>query len=188
MFASCAFLVFSATAQENDSRKTFGDPAIKEAIAAKTGAIYEKDGDSLFVLTQGDVLGLNSLEGTEINAKFSDGYFTRIVAGAFNEYGKYQVEFYLEKDVLLFSFETFEYYLERSPKSAWKNFKGLAAWERRSYFSSSKIVYAETRGVTAPKAGNGSLSLSNTAYRLLRLFKKQLKKQQPKVVSLISKQ
>lgn len=184
LFTMCvlifAILLTGTQAQKkDDQRRTFGDPKQKERIRKKTSAIYEKGGDWLFILTRQDLLRLNTLEGMELRAIYSDGYFTRVIAMALAEKGKYNVEFYLEKDALLFAYETFEYYLERAPPRAWRNFKGLAAWERRSYFLNSRIVYAETRGRNAPKAGTGSKALINTANRLIAILKKKQNEQKP---------
>ena len=41
---------------------------------------------------------------------------------------------------LLFVYETFVYFTETAPSDAWRNFMGLAAWERRSYFESEGVA------------------------------------------------
>ena len=159
-------------AQKNEQRKSFGDANQKEKIQVKTSAIFKLGGDWLFALTRKDLLGLNTLEGTELEGAYSEGHFIRIIGMALAEKGKYTVKYYFEKDALLLAYETFEYYSETAPVGAWRNSKGLAAWERRSYFRNARVVYAETHGRSASKAGTGERTLTNTANRLLSVMKK----------------
>jgi len=159
-------------AQKNEQRKSFGDANQKEKIQVKTSAIFKLGGDWLFALTRRDLLGLNTLEGTELEGAYSEGHFIRIIGMALAEKGKYTVEYYFEKDALLLAYETFEYYSEAAPVGAWRNSKRLAAWERRSYFHGVRIGFAETRGKNAPNAGTGARTLINTSNRLLGALKK----------------
>jgi len=73
-------------------------------------------------------------------------------------------EFYLEEDALIFTYETFEYFEESAPQEPLRNFKGLAAWERRSYFDGPEIGYAETVGGAEP--GTDAASLIEATDRL----------------------
>ena len=133
-------------AQATDAKVVHGDSTLKTVITPQTRAIYEQGGTSHFLMTQKNLLGLKEAYATEVRAIQSDGRVNRVIASAWTKQGRYSAEYYLSDNRLLLMYETFEYFTETAAQPAWRNFKGFAAWERRSYFDDGRIGYAETRG------------------------------------------
>lgn len=111
--------------------------------------------------------------GTEVTGTVVEGAIGRIVATVWSKEGKYSVEFYRAGKTLLMACETFTFFEESAPPGAWRNFMGLAAWERHVYFDSQQnIGYAEARGLKAPAPGIGGEQLQERAQRLAQLLQR----------------
>ena len=135
----------SALAQGN-GEQSWGDPTLKEMIKPKTQAIYDQGGTWTFRLTNQNPLAIKSSFATELSGTNSEGVFTRIIATSWSSEHRYSAEFYTAGGKLIFVYEALEYLEESAPPDAWRNFKGLAGWERRSFFDDDTIGYCETKG------------------------------------------
>jgi hypothetical protein len=160
----------------DDSKlQTYGDPSLRAAVEARTKAIYDvASGPSskrIFVMTRGNPMHVKEARGTEVTGTVVDGAIGRIVATVWTKEGKYSVEFYRAGETLLMIYETFTFFEESAPAGAWRNFMGLAAWERHVYFDSRQnIGYAEARGLGAPAPGVGGEQLQERAQLLAQLL------------------
>jgi|GEM_PF-2691294 len=175
-FASLTALaiVFQASlAQSQDSKTTFGDPSAEAPIQTRLREVYGKETARVFLLTRNDVLRLGKTHGMELSGAFVDADLARVVAVVGTENGKYSVEYHLHNGKLQFTYETLEYFADRAPRKAWKNFKQIAAWERRTYFGRDAIVYSVSRGEGAPKAGSDSRKLQAQSRRVVALLAKR---------------
>lgn len=162
----------SASAEE---LRTFGDPLARAAIDTRVRSIYEaalgRDARRAFVFTRENPLAVDGAMGTEATGIVSGEAMRRIVATIWTPRGKYAVEFYQTREALLFVYETFVYFAESAPRDAWRNFMGLASWERRTWFGDGQAaVYAEARGTGSPAAGEDARRLLDQAGRLTRIL------------------
>ena len=161
----------SAPAAEQGDR-VYGDPSLREPVERRTHAIYEaasrSESPHTFLLTTANLLLVADASGTEATGVIAGSAGRRNVATVWSKKGKYSVEYYhSEEGALLFVYETFVYFDERAPRGAWRNFMGLAGWERRSYFDGQPAVgYSESRGKDAPPPGSGGVALREAAMRL----------------------
>ena len=158
--------------------QTYGDPSLRTAVDARTKAIYDVASDPssrrIFVITRGNPMRVKEAQGTEVTGTVVDGTIGRIIATVWTKEGKYSVEFYRAGTALLMVYETFTFFEESAPPGAWRNFMGLAAWERHVYFDSQQnIGYAEARGLRAPAPGAGGEQLQEQAQRLAQLLQKR---------------
>ena len=151
-------------AAQDKGAQTFGDSALKKEIAPLSRTIYDQGGERIFMFVRENVLSIQGTQSTELQATMHEGHITRIIVTAYMTDGKYNIEYYIHQDELIHVFETFEYVEEASPKDAWRNFKGYAAWERRSYFKDGTIGYAEAQGDSTP--GKGGDAMIGAAKRL----------------------
>jgi hypothetical protein len=161
-----------AWAGEPDLR-TYGDPSLRTAVDAQRRAIYDiasgPSSQRFFVITRANPMHVKGARGTVV-----EGTIGRIVATVWTKEGKYSVEFYRAGKTLLMAYETFTFFEESAPPGAWRNFMGLAAWERHVYFDSQQnIGYAEARGLKAPAPGIGGEQLQERAQRLAQLLQKR---------------
>jgi hypothetical protein len=151
-----------------------GNPSLRAAVDARTRRIYDAatrpESRRRFLQTTENLLGAADAVGTEATLAQSPTAGARIVATTWTRQGKYSVEYYCSPTgALLFTYETLTYFAETSPPDAWRNFMGLAAWERRSYFDGhQEIGYAESRGRQAPTPGAGATELREGANRLAK--------------------
>ena len=170
-------LVAPAWAGESDLQ-IYGDPALRTAVDAQTKAIYDAasgpSSQRIFVMTRGNPMQVKDARGTEVTGTVVEGAISRIVATVWTKEGKYSVEFYRAGKRLLMAYETFTFFEESAPPGDWRNFMGLAAWERHVYFDSQqKIGYAEARGRRAPAPGIGGEQLQERAERVTELLQEK---------------
>ncbi len=150
--------------------RTSGKQAVKAEVEAVTRAIYDGAKDWVFSLKRTERPDGRGIFASDVQGGFVEGKLARILATDWTSNGKYQVEFYLSGDALVFAYETFEWYEGREPRAAARNFRGLAAWERRSYFKKGKIAYAEATGTGGPPPGEGGEQLAARAAELVKLL------------------
>jgi hypothetical protein len=170
-------VITPAPAGESELR-TYGDPSLRTSMEARTREIYETasapGSQRIFLMTRSNPMSLKDSRGTEITGTVVGGAISRIVGTVWTKRGKYSVEFYLADKTLVMAYETFTFFEESAPPGAWRNFMGLAAWERRLYFDAHRnIGYAEARGLQAPAPGAGGEQLQEQAQRLVQLLHKR---------------
>lgn len=179
ILAAVLFLISPITptlAGESELR-TYGDPSLRTVVDARTRAIYKAASDPgtqrIFLITRGNPMSVRGARGTEVTGTVIEGAISRIIATVWTKDGKYSVEFYRTGETLVMTYETFIFFEESAPPGAWRNFMGLAAWERRVYFDARRnIGYAEARGLQAPAPGTGGEQLQQQAQRLAELLHK----------------
>jgi hypothetical protein len=174
LVASGASLPSSGNAQ--DQLRTYGDSSLRDAIAARAQVTYDStdkpDAKRVHVMTRDNPLSLAGAAGTEATGVFVRDVLSRIVATVWTNRGKYSVEYYQVKDGPFFVWESFVSFEDAAPRGAWRNFMGLPAWERRTYFNDDhRIVYAEGRGRGAPLAGSDAARLNNGSRRITALIR-----------------
>ncbi len=135
--------------QDAVDRVAVGDSSLKTEVRPLTRAIYEQSAEWIFGLTRSNVLGVDGAGATEVRAARVDDDFNRILATTWTSEGKYSAEYFLADELPIFVYEAFEYFQEAAPKDAWRSFKGLAGWERRSYVDGGVVGYSEMTGVGA---------------------------------------
>jgi hypothetical protein len=145
-----ALVLLGTQALAQDAVKTFGKSEAKRAVDDVVKPIYEKAGPWTHTLEKRNDAELSGADGSEINGSLIEGRFARLYVGAWTKSGKYAAEYYLQRGQVAFVYETFEYFESAAPRGEWRNFKGLAAWERRTYVDNGVVVYAESKGLTAP--------------------------------------
>ncbi len=138
-----------------------GDSTVVAAIDARTRVIYDSTERWVFALTQANLLGEPGAYGTEVQAGFRQGVPVRIIAGGWSPQGKYAAEYYRSGAELIFVYETAERFTEIA-RPGWRNFKGLAGWERRIYLVDGRIAYVETKGDRVPPASAAGLQANLT--------------------------
>jgi hypothetical protein len=151
-----------------------GDPSLRPRVEARTRLIYDaaskSDSPRTFLLKTDNVLGVADAVGIEATGVSAGSAGARLVATVWSTQGKYAVEYYRSQEGrLLFVYETFVFFADRAPAGAWRNFMGLPAWERRSYFEDGgSIGYAVSLGKQAPAPGSGAAELHATCERLAK--------------------
>lgn len=155
--------------------RTFGDPSLRNALDARAHAIYEsaneRDARHVFLLTRDNPLSLAGATGTEAVGVFVGGIVARIVASVWTKRGKYSAEYYAGKEGLFFVYESFVFFEGMAPRGAWRNFMGLPAWERRTYFKNDhSVAFAEVRGAGAPPPGSDVARLNDQSLRITALI------------------
>jgi hypothetical protein len=159
-----------ANGQEAAPQRAFGDPTLAAALGARMEALYEAAGDWRYVLTRRNPLELPGAAGTEVRGAYIDNRPTRVLASTWMADGVYSVEYLVGPEGLLFVFETFEYFEEDAPEGAWRNARGLAAWERRSYWRNEEVGYSVTVGVDGPNPGADGERLRDRGMMLFTLL------------------
>ncbi|MFI5184661.1 MAG: hypothetical protein ACHQNV_09695 [Vicinamibacteria bacterium] len=157
--------------------RTFGDPSVRSAVESRTRAIYDaasnQESRRLFLMTRTNPLSVPDAMGTEATGVIVGPVVARMLASVWTKRGKYSVEYYRAEEGLLMVYETFAYFEEAARRDAWRNFMGLAAWERRTYFDARQAVgYAETQGMEGPAPGADGTRLREQVERLARLLQK----------------
>jgi hypothetical protein len=166
--------LWAIAASAADERQ-FGDVSLRPKVEARTRSIYEAgsrpETSRRFLFTTDNLLAVPEAVGTEASAT-SGTTGDRLVATVWSKTGKYSVEYYRSPEgVLLFVYETFVYFTDTAPSDAWRNFMGLAAWERRIYFDDNHAIgYATSQGKHAPPPGSGAAELREQAVRLAKAF------------------
>ena len=173
----CLLLLYApcAIAQPLEYKSTFGDSTLKSLMRPEIRAIYEREGDRVFLLTQQNLFDMAGALAIEVQGIYADSQFNRIIATAWTGEGKYSVEYYLDEATLLYTYETFEYFEESAPANAWRNFKGLTAWEKRSYFDEGRIGFVEITGSIRPARENAD-RLREDSIRLIEALRERLSK------------
>ncbi len=123
----------------------YGDSTIVESVRKVTSEIYETKGKTDFYLTS-RLFQENVVSGTSIVAHSKNGTINRIVTSAFTDQGQLSAEWFYIDERILFSYLVFEFFAEKEPKGAWRNFKGLASWESRYYFDDDQLTYHQHKG------------------------------------------
>ena len=163
----------SAIATSATDERQFGDAGLRPKVEARTRSIYDAasrpETSRRFLFTTDNLLAVPKAVGTEASAT-SGSTGDRLVATVWSKIGKYSVEYYRSTEGgLLFVYETFVYFTQAAPSGAWRNFMGLAAWERRSYFDDNQAIgYATSQGRQAPPPGSGAAELREQAVRLAK--------------------
>lgn len=158
-----------------DAVRTSGDASRRDAVEARTRAIYEAatqpGAHQVFAFVRDRSIGPDGSLGTEATGVVLDRTIGRIVASSWTAAGKYSAEYYRARDSLLMVYETFVYFDETAPKDHWRNFMGLTAWERRTYFDDHQaVVFAVSRGANAPAPGADAVRLRDQSDRLASLL------------------
>lgn len=149
--------------------RTFGDASVRGSIDTRSRTTFDPSAtrvERAFLLTSSRLLSLRQAGGSDATGTFVDGHVARVVVFSWTHDGKYSVEYYFDREALILVYETFTYFEDQAPPRAWRNFMGLAAWERRSYFDQGTIRYAETTGETGPTPGADGPALIHSARRL----------------------
>ena len=141
----------------------YAQTATRAHIESKLREIYQKANAPVFVLTRENPLSVAGAVGSEITGTRIDGRFARIVAAVWSERGKTGAEYFFDGQSLIFVFEAQEFF-EDVP-GAWKNFKGISGWERRTYLHEGKVIDSERKGTSEPPA-----DLQKKAAELLRIL------------------
>jgi len=166
-----ALLLIAAPAHADLGKpRTFGKQAVRVQIEPVTKAIYEGAKDWVYSLRKTERPDGSGIFATEAQGGYVDGRLSRIIATDWNSYGKYQSEYYFQGGVLVFTYETFEWFEGKEPRAAARDSRGLAAWERRSYFKEGAIAYAEATGTGGPMAGTDGDKLVARAGELSALI------------------
>jgi hypothetical protein len=166
-------LTQAGAAPTDVDERVLGDPSLRAKVEARTRSIYDgasrPEASRRFLFTTHNLLALADAVGTEASAT-SASTGERLVATVWSKAGKYSVEYYRSPEgTLLFAYETFVYFSDKAPSGAWRNFMGLPAWERRSYFDDShSIGYSAAWGKHAPAPGVGATELGAQADRLAK--------------------
>ena len=153
-----------------------GDPSLRKALEPRAQAVYDSaskpDAKRVSLITRDNPLSLPAAIGTEATGVFVDGNVARIVANVWTRRGRYAVEYYEGKEGLFFVYESFAFFEDTAPRDAWRNFMGLPAWERRTYFNDDHSVgYAEVRGSGAPAPGSDGKRLNDQSRRIAALLR-----------------
>lgn len=167
------FFLSAGMLMAQESREEYGDASVKASIAPLTRVIYSMEGDWVFMLSCDSSLASRGTFATELQGKFVGNHIRQSIATEWRQAGKYSAEYFFDENNLIYVYETFEYYEEASPVDAWRNFKGLAAWERRSYFQNGRIEYAEVLGAGDVAPGSNALPLLEAAHRLRMVLEKR---------------
>ena len=129
---------------------TEGDVSLRHSVDAETRKIYDSAKPEIFLIKKSGAPGLPKNQNWEITGSYWNGELARIVAVSWNAKGKLGVEYYLQSGTVLMIYETFGYFTAEAPAGAWRNFRNLPGWERRTYFRSGKAGFIETNGVGMP--------------------------------------
>lgn len=124
-----------------------GDESAVEAVQKKTSEIYNSNDTTRFFLTNKS-FRTKSTCGTEIAAYSKGGKFNRIIAKTCTDAGKMATEFYFENEILIFAFQSFEFFDEKSEEGIWRNFKGIVGRESRFYFQDGRLKFRRHFGLT----------------------------------------
>lgn len=153
--ASTLLVLFTAGATrtwgQSGPVKRAGDSTVVAAIEARTRVVYDSTEKWVFAFTQANVIGEPGAYGTEIQTGLRQGVPVRIIAGGWTPQGKFGAEYYRVGGELIFVYESTERFRELAGPG-WRNFKGLAGWERRTYLVGGRVAYVETTGEGAPPA------------------------------------
>jgi hypothetical protein len=160
-----------------DTPRSLGTPSAKATIEDQTRVIYDKAQTWVHVFERANLAGIDGALGTELSGALLDGVFARLLVFAWTPVGKYGAEYYLLNGMVAFKFEAFEYFDSAAPAQAWRNFKGLAGWERRTYFVDGKLVYAESKGASAPPLEESPSAVQSVAAVLVAKLRSKLAEQ-----------
>jgi hypothetical protein len=150
--------------------QVFGDTSVKREITLQTQDIHGRSTDWVNVFTGRNLTDIAGAWATELRGARMGEEFGRVIVTAWNDYGRYTAEYYVRDSALLHVYETFEYFEGAAPGLVWRNFKGIPAWERRTYFTGSEVTYAEARGGWGPQPGEDGEVLRAAARRLTRIL------------------
>jgi hypothetical protein len=126
-----------------------GDSTVVAGIEAQTRILYDSTEKWVFAFTQANLSSEPEAWGTEVQAGLRRGVPSRILAVTWTPRGKVGAEYYRVGGELVFVYESMEHFRELAG-SGWRNFKGLAGWERRTYLVRGRVAYVETLGDGAP--------------------------------------
>lgn len=158
---------------QEEGKVVYGDASVKASVAPLTRVIYSMEGDWVFMLSRDSPLAFKEGFAIDLQGKVVGNQIRQLVTSEWRPAGRYSAEYYFDENNLIYVDETFEYYEEASPEDAWRNFKGLAAWERRSYFENGKIGFAEVVGAGDVAPGSNALHLLEAAHRLRMVLEKR---------------
>lgn len=150
-------------AQDAGERHVAGDSTLKHVMAPQVRAIYDRQSQWVFGLTRENIVRIEGATATEFRAAQAEGSFHRIIATVWTTQGKYAAEYYLSDDTPIYVYEAFEYFEEAAPIEAWRNFKGLPGWERRSYLNDNAVGYIESSG--RPSFNSDAMRFQHTINR-----------------------
>ena len=125
------------------------DAELKRQIDAETRTIYDKAQSRVFRLAS---TCPPEWKLCEITAYYLGDSLGRVVLAGWEDRGRWAAEYYLRGDAILFIYESLEYLPGKAPIGAWRNGKGLPAWERRTYLRDGKAGHVETRGPASFRA------------------------------------
>jgi len=152
MKLACLFVcLMSAAAQ---------DAELKRQIDAETRTMYDKAQSRVFRLASACP---PEWKLCEVTAFYAGDSLARVVVAGWEDRGRWAAEYYLRGDAIIFIYESLEYLPEKAPIGAWRNFKGLPAWERRTYFRDGKAGHVETQGT-------GEFPANDVTVRQLRVL------------------
>jgi len=122
-----------------------GDSTIVGKVKPNTSQIFENRDRTYFFLTK-KPLRQGQTIATNITAHSNKGDINRIIAISITNKGQLATEWYFLNGILIFAFESFEYFTEIDAPTSWKNFKGFQAWESRYYFENKFVKYQRHKG------------------------------------------
>jgi hypothetical protein len=119
------------------------DLELKRQIEAENRIVYKDAQTRVFRLANHCP---PALKLCEVTGFYLGDSLRRVVVAGWEDRGRRAAEYYLRDGAVTFIYETLEYLPEQAPTGAWRNFKGLPAWERRAYFRDGKAGHVETEG------------------------------------------
>jgi hypothetical protein len=126
-----------------------GDSTVVAGVDAQTRILHDSTERWAFTFTRANLSSEPGAFGTEVQAGLRKGVPVRIITGGWTPRGKFGAEYYRVGGELVFVYESTELFRELAGPG-WRNFKGLAGWERRTYLVAGRVAYVETTGDGAP--------------------------------------
>jgi hypothetical protein len=159
-----------------------GDSSIVVPISAAARFIYDSAGGTIYSLVPRNPLGLRSGTSVELQGSFLSNRVARVVSSCWTSEGKYSVEFYFQRDSLVYAFEGFVYFPDAAPRGQWRNWMNLPAWESRSYWRADSVAFVEARGRPAQQTFSDAALLRRRAAELRRIIeerRRELSRERP---------
>lgn len=133
-------------------------PELRREIEPELRTIYDTAKTRVFLLLSSCPPGLKHCD---LTGYYAGETLARIVVLGWEDRGRRAIEYYFRGGALIHIYESFEYVAEAAPADAWKNFKGLPAWERRVYFRGGEAGHVEGSGTaSAPIAAGAARELA----------------------------
>ncbi len=154
---------------------SIGDSTVINSIQKKTSIIYETKDTTLFFLTN-QLLQKAKSYGTSIVAYLKNDTINRIVTFCTTQEGILSAEYYLDEELLIFAYLTFEYFDEIKANSSVQNFRGIKSWESRYFFKNEQIKYQKHLGIKNNSSIYVASDVLNDKERILNYIKTKMKR------------